>query len=127
MAFAVGCGGARGANGPPGVGKTPAGSTMPTLKEAHAEAKWFAALGTPARLAILRALAKGEKSMKELAVLQRLDYHSVRPAIKTLESVGLIYTQMEGTNRRCKLLNAVVNKETIELTSPSGARVVLPL
>jgi hypothetical protein len=46
--------------------------TMPTkknAKEASAEAKWFAALGTPIRLSIVRALADAEKSVKEIAVL----------------------------------------------------------
>jgi DNA-binding transcriptional ArsR family regulator len=97
-----------------------------TMKEAHAEAKWFAALGTPVRLGIVRALARGEKTVKEVADLIGVAPTSIRPAVKTLEIAGVIYTQLEGVNRRCKLVNAVVKKNGIELTSPSGGRVVLP-
>ena len=103
---------------------------MPTTqytKEAYAEANWFKALGMMPRLAIIRALAVGEKTVAELAALVGIGYPSANSAVVVLERAGLIYTEVAGNSRRCRLVNAVVKKDSVELTSPGGARVVLPL
>jgi DNA-binding transcriptional ArsR family regulator len=63
----------------------------------------FAALGHPARRAILSALATGEKSVTELAEPFRMTLPAVSKHLKVLQRAGLISQSREAQWRPCRL------------------------
>lgn len=70
----------------------------------------FAALADPTRRAILSRLAKGEKSVTELAEPFEMSMPAVSKHLKVLERAGLIERSREAQYRPCKL-NAEPLKE----------------
>ena len=102
---------------------------MPTkiTKEAYAEAEWFAALGEPTRLAIVRILASGEKTPVELSKLLGIIDTVIGHHLKTLDLAGVSQVSRKGKVAPRSLANAVVKDGNLELTSPTGLKVVLPL
>lgn len=63
----------------------------------------FAALADPTRRAILAKLAKGEKSVTELAKPFKMTMPAISKHIKVLEKAGLIQRGREAQWRPCRL------------------------
>lgn len=65
--------------------------------------KTFAALGDPTRLAIMSALAEGERTVTELAEPFDMTMPAVTKHLKVLERAGLIERGRKAQWRPCKL------------------------
>src|SRR5262245_19920037 len=72
---------------------------MPT----HTLSTTFAALADPTRRAILGQLAKGEKSVTELAAPFEMSLPAVSKHLKVLERAGLLERGREAQWRPCRL------------------------
>ena len=64
----------------------------------------FAAFADPTRLAILAALADGEKTVNELAQPFAMSQPAISQHIKVLEKAGLIARRIDGNKRPCRLV-----------------------
>jgi DNA-binding transcriptional ArsR family regulator len=95
-------------------------------KEAEGEATWLFAFADPARLTILRALAGGPKTMKELAAATGLPPSNVSPHIARMRRVGLVASVRRGNFRTCSLVGATVKPDYFELSRTSGLKVLIP-
>jgi DNA-binding transcriptional ArsR family regulator len=63
----------------------------------------FSALADPTRRAIVRRLASGDATVKELARPFAISLPAVSRHLRVLEAGGLISQQREGTFRRCRI------------------------
>jgi DNA-binding transcriptional ArsR family regulator len=63
----------------------------------------FQALSDPTRRAILQQLAKGERSIGELASPFRMTFAGASKHIKALEKAGLVRRRVEGRTHLCQL------------------------
>ncbi len=99
---------------------------MPT-KQRKVEAAWLAAFGEPTRLAILRALAAGEKTVTQLAVACGVEMMNASHHLSILKDCGLVAAERDGRFMRYALAGAVVGGGTLTLAHASGAKVVIPL
>lgn len=63
----------------------------------------FAALADPTRRAILESLARGERSVSELAEPHRMSLPAVMKHLNVLEHAGLIAQKKTGRVRQCSL------------------------
>lgn len=63
----------------------------------------FSALADPTRRAILRRLASGEASVKELAKPFRMSQPAISKHLKVLERAGLISRRRDAQRRLCRL------------------------
>jgi DNA-binding transcriptional ArsR family regulator len=91
------------------------------------EATWLFALSFGVRLAIVRALATGEKTIKEITVLCGVDYMPATVHLKRLLTAGIVSATRDGLIVSYKLVGARVTREHIELTHKQGIKVVIPL
>jgi DNA-binding transcriptional ArsR family regulator len=94
------------------------------------EATWLFTLSFGLRLAIVRALATGEKTIKEVAEACKAGksgYMSVAEHLKKLKAAGIVSATRDGLIVYYKLNGARVTKEHIELTHEQGIRVIIPL
>ncbi len=96
-------------------------------KTQRAEAEWLSAFGDPTRLAILRALATGEKTVTNLAVACEVEIVNASHHLGLLKDSGLVTAERDGRFMRYNLVGATVSGTTLTLTHASGAKVVLPL
>jgi ArsR family transcriptional regulator, nickel/cobalt-responsive transcriptional repressor len=93
----------------------------------RAEADWIAAIGEPNRLAIIRILAIGEKTVTELATGTNQELVNVSHHLGVMRSAGLVKSERDGRFMRYSLLGARAAGTELELTHESGARVTIPL
>ena len=63
----------------------------------------FAALADPTRLALLSALATGEKTVNELTAPFDMSQPAISRHLKILQEAGLITRRIDGTKRPCRL------------------------
>ena len=63
----------------------------------------FSALADPTRRAMLRALAKGERSVGELAAPFDMSFAGAAKHVKALETAGLISRRVDGRTHVCSL------------------------
>lgn len=63
----------------------------------------FSALSDPTRREILRRLAKGERSVTELAEPFEVSLPAISKHLRVLEEAGLLVQEKEGRIRRCQL------------------------
>ena len=63
----------------------------------------FSALGDPTRRAILRALAKGEASVSDLARPHKISLPAVMKHLRVLQGAGLVSQKKTGRVRHCRL------------------------
>ncbi len=63
----------------------------------------FRALGDPTRRAMLRRLAKGQRSVGELAKPFRMSLAAASKHVKVLERAGLVRRTVRGRNHHCRL------------------------
>ena len=96
-------------------------------KNQKAEAAWLAAFGEPTRLAILRALATGEKTVTKRAVACGVEVVNASHHLSILKGCGLVAAERDGRFVRYSLVGAAVGGGTLTLAHPSGAKVVIPL
>ena len=94
--------------------------------EQRAEGRWFFAFSDPTRLAILRALAGGSRTAKELSEAVGLKALGAGIHLNKLKRAGLIVSSRDGVSRRCELVSAKVTRTAIEFTHPSGRAAVIP-
>ena len=99
---------------------------MPTKKQ-KAEAAWLAAFGEPTRLAILRTLATGERTVTQLAVACGVEMVNASHHLGQLRQIGLVTAERDGRFVRYSLVGGTVNGTTLTLAHESGAQVVIPL
>jgi DNA-binding transcriptional ArsR family regulator len=64
----------------------------------------FHALGDPTRRRMLREMAKGERSVSELAEPYAMSLAAASKHIKALESAGLIHREIRGRTHMCRLI-----------------------
>lgn len=91
------------------------------------EATWLFILSFGLRLAIIRELATGEKTIKEVANSCKATYLSVSAHLKKLAAAGIVSSTRDGLIISYKLSGAQVTREHIELTHKQGVKVVIPL
>lgn len=63
----------------------------------------FSALADPTRRAMLRSLAKGERSIGDLAEPFRMSFAGASKHVKALEGAGLVRRRIEGRTHMCSL------------------------
>lgn len=80
---------------------TPSATTCDTSPDLDAV---FAALADPTRRAIVAQLAKGETSVKELALPHRISGPAVTKHLKVLQNAGLIARSKRAQQRPCRLV-----------------------
>lgn len=90
-------------------------------------ARWLFALGAPNRLALVRALAGGEKTVGQLAAVIGVEMPNVSQHLQVLKAAGLVAYQKDGAYSRYRLVGATVNGTVLELEHASGVTVSLPL
>jgi ArsR family transcriptional regulator len=93
----------------------------------RAEADWLAAIAEPLRLAIIRALATGVKTVTDLARACGDEVVNVSFHLGVLRAARVVACERDGRFMRYSLLAARATATELELTYPSGARVVIPL
>ena len=99
---------------------------MPTTTQ-KAEAAWLAAFGDPTRLALIRVLATGEKTVTKLAEACEVEIVNTSHHLSILKDCGLVTVERDGRFMRYNLVGATVSGTTLTLTYESGARVLIPL
>lgn len=72
----------------------------------------FAALADPTRRAILASLAKGEKSVTQLAKPFKMSQPAISRHLRVLEDAGLVSTTRQGQSRPRKLEIAPLKEAT---------------
>jgi DNA-binding transcriptional ArsR family regulator len=85
---------------------------MPTeTHPSHLDAV-FSALADPTRRAIVAQLAKGEISVKELALPHRMSGPAVTKHLKVLQNAGLIARSKRAQQRPCRLVPKPLKEAT---------------
>jgi ArsR family transcriptional regulator len=102
-------------------------TSMPDSKMLRTEAEWLAALAEPTRLAIVRALVEGEKTQKDLCGILRIESGLVSHHIRLLAEAGVVKSRREGKFFPNSLAKATVQNGVLELTSPTGLKLLFPL
>ena len=72
------------------------------VEQQHLDAV-FSALADPTRRAMLRSLAKGERSVGELAAPFDMSFAGAAKHVKALETSGLIHRRVDGRTHICSL------------------------
>ncbi|AMV23733.1 HTH-type transcriptional regulator NmtR [Gemmata sp. SH-PL17] len=96
-------------------------------KDAKLQAEWLAAFGEPTRLALIRALAAGEKTVTNLAREVGAEMVNVSHHLSLLKDTGLVTVTRDGRYMIYALVDAKVVGTTLELVHSSGSKVFLPL
>ncbi len=96
-------------------------------KESSAQTEWLAAFGEPTRLALIRALAAGEKTVTQLATEVGTEMVNVSHHLKIMRDAELVTVQKDGRFMIYSLVGATVRGTTLELSHTSGTNVALPL
>ncbi|WP_162672453.1 ArsR/SmtB family transcription factor [Gemmata massiliana] len=91
------------------------------------QADWFGACADPTRLALIRALAAGEKTVTQLAAEISTEIVNVSHHLKIMKDAELVTFVKEGRFMIYSLVNAAVAKGMLELTHTSRAKLSLPL
>jgi DNA-binding transcriptional ArsR family regulator len=89
--------------------------------------EWLCAVAEPTRLAVLRALARGPKSIGELSTECGVPQTNMSHHVAVLKQHGIITVKREGTSQRFRLAGACVRGKMLELSQASGAKVAVPL
>ncbi len=91
------------------------------------QAEWLSAIAEPTRVAIIRALASGERSVTELAKLVGVEIPSASQHLRVLKDGGMVADKRDGRSIYYSLLGATATATEIVLTHESGAMVTLAL
>ncbi|VTR94510.1 family transcriptional regulator : Probable transcription regulator OS=Planctomyces maris DSM 8797 GN=PM8797T_22538 PE=4 SV=1: HTH_20 [Gemmata massiliana] len=93
----------------------------------ESQANWIAAAGEPTRLALIRALAAGEKTVTMLARECQTEMVNVSHHLSILKSAGMVTAQKDGRFMLYSLVGAAATGALLEMTHSSGAKVIVPL
>ncbi|AMV23739.1 Cadmium resistance transcriptional regulatory protein CadC [Gemmata sp. SH-PL17] len=96
-------------------------------KESKLQADWIAAIGEHNRLALVHALAAGEKTVTQLATELGVEMVNVSHHLKIMREAELVTVQKDGRFMIYALNGATVAKGMLELSHESGAKVSVPL
>ncbi|VTR94126.1 family transcriptional regulator : Probable transcription regulator OS=Planctomyces maris DSM 8797 GN=PM8797T_22538 PE=4 SV=1: HTH_20 [Gemmata massiliana] len=96
-------------------------------KESSAQTEWFVAFGEPTRLALIRTLAAGEKTVTQLATEVGTEMVNVSHHLKIMKDAGVVTFVKDGRFMIYSLAGATVTGTTLELSHPSEVKVSLPL
>jgi ArsR family transcriptional regulator, nickel/cobalt-responsive transcriptional repressor len=91
------------------------------------QAEWLAALAEPTRLAIIRTLATGEKTVTALAQACGTEVMNVSHHLQLMKSVGLLSAERDGRFMRYSLVGATATATFLELAHAMGIKVTIPL
>jgi ArsR family transcriptional regulator, nickel/cobalt-responsive transcriptional repressor len=101
---------------------------MPTPQnDPKAQAAWLGAFADPTRLAILRTLATGEKTVTELARACGVEIVNASHHLNLMKGIGVLTATRDGRFMRYSLVGATATATLLELTHESGIEVVIPL
>ncbi|MBA4192449.1 MAG: hypothetical protein C0467_31155 [Planctomycetaceae bacterium] len=98
-----------------------------TKEQLTEEAEWLSAFGEPTRVAVVRALATGEKIVTELARILGAEMVNVSHHLGIMRHAGVVKSDRDGRCMRYSLVGASATAMEIVLTHKSGMRVVIPL
>jgi ArsR family transcriptional regulator, nickel/cobalt-responsive transcriptional repressor len=105
----------------------PAGSMPKPKDDPKAQAAWLGGIAEPTRMAILRVLAVGDKTVTELAQACGTEIVNVSHHLNLLKGIGIVSAEREGRFMRYSLVGATTTATLLELTHESGVKVVIPL
>ena len=91
------------------------------------EAHWIAAIGEKTRLAIIRVLALGEKSVTEVAKALAAETINITHHLGIMRTARLVTVRRDGKRMIYNLVGASASATEVELTHQSGAKVVIPI
>jgi len=92
---------------------------------ARDEASWFCAFATASRLSILRALAGGPLTIKELAAAVGAQPVNTSLCVGSLRRAGVVAVVRDGRSARCSLAGAAVGRDRVTFRHPSGRAVTI--
>ncbi|MCE9566531.1 MAG: metalloregulator ArsR/SmtB family transcription factor [Planctomycetes bacterium] len=98
-----------------------------TAAQLKAQAEWVFAFGEPTRLAIVRALATGVKTVTEVAKATKSEMVNVSHHLSVMKAAGVVAAERDGRFMRYSLIGAKATAVAIEITHESGAKVTLSL
>jgi ArsR family transcriptional regulator len=93
------------------------------------QADWIAAIGEPTRLAIVRILATGEKTVSELAKALNVEIVNVSHHLGVMRDAGLVTAvrdNRDGRFMRYTLQEVKASGAVLELVHDSGIKVTIP-
>ena len=99
----------------------------PRAPAPKSQAAWLSVLGEPTRLALIRALVAGPKTVTKLAIEVGTEAINVTHHLGMLRDEDLVTFEKNGRFMIYSLVGATVAKGMLELVHPSGAKVTLPL
>lgn len=91
------------------------------------EADWLAAFADPTRIAILRLLATGEHTVSVMARELNIEIVNISHHLGVMRGAGVVKCERDGRFMRYTLLGAKATATALELSHPSGMRMILPL
>jgi ArsR family transcriptional regulator, nickel/cobalt-responsive transcriptional repressor len=101
---------------------------MPKPKDdLKAQAAWLAGVAEPTRLAILRVLAIGDKTVTEIAQACGTEIVNISHHLTLMRGIGIVSAERDGRFVRYSLVGATATATLLELTHESGVKVVIPL
>jgi ArsR family transcriptional regulator len=89
--------------------------------------EWLAGVAEPTRLAILKVLAAGARTVTDLAKALDKEPMKVSHHVNMMKNVGLLAAERDGRFTRYSLVGATATANFLELTHESGVKVTLPL
>lgn len=98
-----------------------------TINENEPQAVWLRAISDPTRLAIIRLLATGGRSVTQVAAAFRAAAMTVSNHLKALHAAGVLDRDQVGRCYRYALRAARVEELSVTLTHASGMAVTIPL
>jgi ArsR family transcriptional regulator len=98
-----------------------------TADAKRAEADWIAAVGEPTRIAVIRTLSTGEKTVTELAKACNAEVVNVSHHLGIMRAAGLVKCERDGRFMRYSLIGAKTTATEVQLTHKTGATVTIPL
>jgi ArsR family transcriptional regulator, nickel/cobalt-responsive transcriptional repressor len=101
---------------------------MPLTKnDLRGPAEWLAGVAEPTRLAVLRLLATGDKTVTALAQACGTEIVNISHHLNRMKGIGLVTAERDGRYTRYSLIGATVTATLLELTHGSGVKVAIPL
>jgi DNA-binding transcriptional ArsR family regulator len=93
----------------------------------RAPAEWLSAIADPVRIAMLRALASGEKSVPDLARACGVERGKASHHLKQLKAAGLVAAERARRFVLYRLVGATATATLLRLAHASGFTVTIPL
>jgi ArsR family transcriptional regulator len=98
-----------------------------TKHDPRAAAEWLAAFAEPTRLAIVKYLATGAKTVTELARACHTEIVNVSHHLGVMKTAGILVAERDGRFQRYSLVGASATGAMLEVAHESGIKVLIPL